>query len=217
MSSIKLDLFRRDFTVNTLAIQLDPDKFGTLIDFFGAQKDLKEKTIRVLHNLSFVEDPTRVFRAIRFEQKMDFFKRLSGRRVFSELRQILEEENPTSAIIRLHDYDLLHVIHPSITLTKELVALFNAVKKVLSWHDLLFLEESYMKWTVYFLALIRHCDKETIFIKERFEADRCLHWMERHLPLSNSTLYHQLTGFRIELALYMMAATKSEKVKKNGT
>ena len=66
MSSIKLDLFRRDFTVNTLAIQLNPDKFGILIDFFLAQKDIKEKSIRVLHNLSFVEDPTRVFRAIRF-------------------------------------------------------------------------------------------------------------------------------------------------------
>lgn len=249
MSSIKLDLFRRDFTVNTLSIQLNPDKFGTLIDFFGAQKDLKEKTIRVLHNLSFVEDPTRVFRAIRFEQrfgftigkltsslianavKMDFFRRLSGRRVFSELRQILEEENPTPAIIRLHEYDLLHVIHPSITFTKELVGLFNLVKKVLSWHDLLFLEEFYMKWTVYFIALIRHCDKETtheicrrielaprcldIFIKERFEADRCLYWMERNLPLSNSTLYHQLKGFRVELALYMMAVTKSENVKKS--
>lgn len=249
MSSIKLDLFRRDFTVNTLSIQLNPDKFGTLIDFFGAQKDLKEKTIRVLHNLSFVEDPTRVFRAIRFEQrfgftigkltsslianavKMDFFRRLSGRRVFSELRQILEEENPTPAIIRLHEYDLLHVIHPSITFTKELVDLFNLVKKVLSWHDLLFLEEFYMKWTVYFIALIRHCDKETtheicrrielapryldIFIKERFEADRCLYWMERNLPLSNSTLYHQLKGFRVELALYMMAVTKSENVKKS--
>lgn len=249
MSSIKLDLFRRDFTVNTLAIQLDPDKFGTLIDFFGAQKDLKEKAIRVLHNLSFVEDPTRVFRAIKFEQrfgftigkltsglianavKMDFFRRLSGRRVFSELRQILEEENPTPAIIRLHEYDLLHVIHPSLTFTKELVNLFNSVKKVLSWHDLLFLEEFYMKWTVYFIALIRHCDRETtheicrrielapryldIFIKERLEADRCLHWMERNLPLSNSTLYHQLKGFRVELALYMMAATKSKNVKKS--
>jgi tRNA nucleotidyltransferase (CCA-adding enzyme) len=249
MSSIKLDLFRRDFTVNTLSIQLNPDKFGTLIDFFGAQKDLKGKAIRVLHNLSFVEDPTRVFRAIRFEQrfgftigkltsglianavKMDFFRRLSGRRVFSELRQILEEENPTPAIIRLHEYDLLHVIHPSMTFTKELVDLFNLVKKVLSWHDLLFLEEFYMKWTVYFIALIRLCDKETtheicrrielapryldIFIKERFEADRCLYWMERNLPLSNSTLYHQLKGFRVELALYMMAATKSENVKKS--
>jgi len=249
MSSIKLDLFRRDFTVNTLTIQINPDKFGTLIDFFGAQKDLKKKSIRVLHNLSFVEDPTRVFRAIRFEQrfgftigkltsglienavKMDFFRRLSGRRVFSELRQILEEENPTAAIIRMHEYNLLHVIHPSITLTKELVALFNSVKKVLSWHDLLFLEESYRRWAVYFLALIRHCDMETsriicrrielaprhrdIFIKDRFEADRCLNWMERNLPLSNSTLFHQLSGFKIELALYMMAVTKNENVKKS--
>ena len=72
MSSIKLDLFRRDFTVNTLAIQLNPAKFGVLIDFFAAQRDIKEKTIRVLHNLSFVEDPTRVFRAIRFEQRFGF-------------------------------------------------------------------------------------------------------------------------------------------------
>ena len=96
MSSIKLDLFRRDFTINTLSIQLNPDRFGVLIDFFSARKDLKEKVIRVLHNLSFVEDPTRVFRAIRFEQrfgfsigkltsglienavKLDFFKNLSG-------------------------------------------------------------------------------------------------------------------------------------------
>ena len=249
MSSIKLDLFRRDFTINTLSIQLNPNRFGLLIDFFAAQKDIKGKTIRVLHNLSFVEDPTRVFRAIRFEQrfgftigkltsglienavKMDFFKRLSPRRVFAELRQILEEQNPTDAIIRLNEYDLLNVIHPSIILTKELIALFNSVKKVLSWHDLLFLEEPYIKWAVYFLALTRHCDKNTIdeicmpielapryrniFCKERFEADRCLAWMERNQPVKNSTLYQRLSVFKIELILYMMAATKQEKVKRS--
>ena len=231
MSSIKLDLFRRDFTINTLSIQLNPNRFGLLIDFFAAQKDIKGKTIRVLHNLSFVEDPTRVFRAIRFEQrfgftigkltsglienavKMDFFKRLSPRRVFAELRQILEEQNPTAAIIRLNEYDLLNVIHPSIMLSKELIALFNSVKKVLSWHDLLFLEEPYIKWAVYFLALTRHCDKNTIdeicmpielapryrniFCKERFEADRCLAWMERNQPVKNSTLYQRLSVFKI--------------------
>ena len=143
MSSIKLDLFRRDFTINTLSICLNSEKFGTLIDFFMAQKDIKEKSIRVLQNLSFVEDPTRVFRAIRFEQrfgfsigkltsgliqnavKMDFFKRLSGKRVFAELRQILEEENPTPALIRLDEYDLLRVVHPSIELNKDLISLFN--------------------------------------------------------------------------------------------
>jgi tRNA nucleotidyltransferase (CCA-adding enzyme) len=249
MSSIKLDLFRRDFTVNTLAIQLNPDRFGVLIDFFAAQKDIKEKTIRVLHNLSFVEDPTRVFRAIRFEQrfgfsigkltsglienavKMDFFRRLSGRRVFTELRQILGEETPTAAITRLDEYNLLKVIHPSITLTNDLISLFNSVKKVLSWHDLLFLEEPYMKWAVYFLALTRHCDKKTteeiciqaelaprfvtLFCKDRFEADRCLFWLERNLPAKNSLIYHQLSVFKIELILYMMAASRRKIVKQS--
>jgi tRNA nucleotidyltransferase (CCA-adding enzyme) len=249
MSSIKLDLFRRDFTVNTLAIQLSPDRFGILIDFFTAQKDIKEKTIRILHNLSFVEDPTRVFRAIRFEQrfgfsigkltsglienavKMDFFKRLSGRRVFAEFRQILEEENPTPAIIRLNDYNLLSVLHLSISLDNDLISLFHSVKKVLSWHDLLFLEESYMKWAVYFLALIRSGDKKMtneicihfelapryrrIFCVERFEADRCLFWLERKLPIKNSVLYNKLISFKTELLLYMMAATKKEIVKRS--
>jgi len=249
MSSIKLDLFRRDFTVNTLAIQLKPDKFGLLIDFFSAQKDIKEKSIRVLHNLSFVEDPTRVFRAIRFEQrfdfsigkltsglienavKMNFFKRLSGRRVFAELRQILEEKNPIDAIKRLNEYDLLSVVHPSIEFNNQMISMFNSVKKVLSWHDLLFLEEPYMRWAVYLLALTRHCDKKTadeicmrielapryktILCKERFEADRSMLWMEKSLPTKNSTIYKHLAVFRIELILYMMAATKHETVKRS--
>ncbi len=202
-----------------------------------------------MHNLSFVEDPTRVFRAIRFEQrfgfsigkltsglienavKMNFFKRLSGRRVFAEFRQILEEENPTPAIIRLNDYNLLSVLHLSITLDNDLIYLFDSVKKVLSWHDLLFLDESYMKWAVYFLALIRSADQKItneicmhfelapsyrkIFCVERFEADRCFFWLERNLPVKNSVLYNKLLGFKTELLLYMMAATKKEIVKRS--
>ena len=248
MSSIKLDLYRRDFTINCLAIGLNARRFGVLIDFFSAQKDIKEKVIRVLHNLSFVEDPTRVFRAIRFEQrfgftvgkltiglienavKMDFFKRLSGKRVFTELRQILEEENPTPTMVRLHEFDLLKVIHPSILLNKEMIRSFNTVRKVLAWYDLLFLEESYMRWTVYFLALIRHVEKSTtdkicrhfelpprhrkLFTVERFEAEACLTWLERSRKLKNSQLFNKLVGFRIELILYMMAVTRKESVKR---
>jgi len=248
-SSIKLDLYRRDFTINTLTIQLNPHKFGILIDFFSARKDIKEKIIRVLHNLSFVEDPTRVFRAIRFEQRfeftigkltaglitnaitMDFFRELSGKRVFSELRLILQEENPVAAIKRLDDFDLLKVIHPSIKFDKDFMAILNAVKKVLSWHDLLFLDESYKKWVVYFLVLIRNCkphisaeicrrfelppDDQKIFCIERFEAERCLYWLERNLPVSNSVLFRKLSGFKTELILYMMAVAKKETVKKS--
>src|SRR5208337_135257 len=110
--SLKLDLYRRDFTINTLAISLNRNTFGELVDFFGAQRDIKEKTIRVLHSLSFVEDPTRVFRAVRFERrfgfqigkftlnlikntiKMGFLTRIKGSRMWSELSLILSEENP---------------------------------------------------------------------------------------------------------------------------
>ena len=248
MSSIKLDLFRRDFTINTLAIQLNPNRFGILIDFFSAQKDIKEKVIRVLHNLSFVEDPTRVYRAIRFEQRfgftmgkltegliknvvqMDFFKQLSGRRVFTELKHILVEENPLPAIKRLNDYDLLAAIHTGLAPNKKIYSLFESVKKVLSWHDLLFVDDSYMKWIVYLSALASKCDQEavekiceklelaprfcSIFCKERFEADKRLLWLKKNVPLENSVLYRKMTGFRVEILLYMMAATNHEEVKK---
>lgn len=248
MSSLKLDLFRRDFTINTLAIDLNPGNFGTLIDFFIGLKDIKEKTIRVLHNLSFVEDPTRVFRAIRFEQrfdftigkltqgliknavKMEFFKRLSGRRVFNEIKSILEEETPAPAIIRMNDYNLLKVIHPSLILDKNLISLLDSAKKVIDWFDLLFLEESNMRWIVYLLILTRHTDKQIsdevckrlelppryrkIFCNDRFEADKCIYWLERNLPIANRILYRRLWEFRTELILYIMAASEQEKVKK---
>ena len=248
MSSIKLDLFRRDFTINTLAIQLNPGKFGTLIDFFSAMKDLKEKTIRLLHNLSLVEDPTRVFRALRFEQRfgftigkltaglidnaisMDFFKELSGRRVFTELRLIMEEENPVPAIIRLNDYNLLQVIHPEIKLDKLLIRKLNAVKEVVSWFDLLFLGESYKRWAVYFLVLISHdskvradqiCDRfelpprlRKMLIEERRQAERSINGIGRKRT-DNATLYRRLDGFKTELILYMMAVTKQRAAKKS--
>jgi tRNA nucleotidyltransferase (CCA-adding enzyme) len=249
MSSIKLDLYRRDFTINTLAIQLNANRFGNLIDFFSAQKDIKDKAVRVLHNLSFVEDPTRVFRAIRFEQRfgftigkltaslidnavrMDFFKRLSGRRVFAEIRQILEEENPAAAILRMRDFDLLKVIHDSINVDHNLIEMMNAVRNAITWHDLLFVEESYMRWAVYFMALIHRCDLHTsqeicekmelppryrkLLCEERLQALKCLAGMEYHPPENASALYRRLHGSRTELILYMMASTRNRSVKKS--
>jgi tRNA nucleotidyltransferase (CCA-adding enzyme) len=248
MSSIKLDLYRRDFTINTLAIQLHPDRFGLLIDFFNAQKDIKEKSIRVLHNLSFVEDPTRVFRAIRFEQRfgfvisrltagliqnavgMDFFRELSGRRMFNELQLILQEDNPAAAVARLNDFGLLKTVHPLLTCDPQVIALLKAVRQVVTWHDLLFLNESYMKWAVNFLALIQRCTRpqaqeicrrlelaprqEALCVTGRAKAVETLHWLVRHLPVDNSTLHHRLAGLRTELILFMMAASEHEKVKK---
>ncbi len=170
-SSLKQDLYRRDFTMNTLAVKLNPRHFGTLVDYFGAQKDIKERVIRVLHNLSFVEDPTRVLRAIRFEQRFGFkigkltlalmknavaintFRDMSLRRIFLELRLLLMEKEPVKAIERLEEFDLLNVISPEIKLTRELQALLQEMEGVLSWFHRLYLEEAYQPWKVYFLGL----------------------------------------------------------------
>lgn len=249
MSSIKLDLYRRDFTINTLAIRLDPDHFGTLIDFFSAQRDLKDKAIRIIHNLSFVEDPTRVFRAIKFEQrfgftigkltsgliknavKMDFFKRLGGLRVFSELKQILEEENPIPAIIRLFDYRLMGVIHPDLSLTKDLIRSLDSAKKVIAWHDLLYVDEFFERWIVYLLVMVRKYPRsvsdgiserlcfqpkyQKLFNRERFKAEGCLYWLEQNADANNSELYRHLSPFKTELILTMMAVTDNEDIKKS--
>lgn len=248
MSSIKLDLFRRDFTINTLAVHLNQDRFGTLIDFFGAQRDLKDKTIRTIHNLSFVEDPTRVFRAIKFANrydftigkltssliknavKIDFFKNLSGLRVFSELRQIFEEENPIPAIITLREYALEKVIHPELVLDKGTIQLMEAAKKALAWHDLLYIDESYVRWSVYFMVMTKKCSikvleeislrlkfspkQQKITLQQRLKADERLALLEKTLPLKNSMLYSILSIFGTEHILYMMASATKEKTKK---
>jgi tRNA nucleotidyltransferase (CCA-adding enzyme) len=178
-SSIKLDLYRRDFTVNTLALHLQPDHFGELIDFFGAQKDIKERVIRVLHNLSFVEDPTRIFRALRFEQRigfqiakhtqmlmenavrMELFGRLSGRRLFRELVLCLSEEKAFAIIKRLGDYGLLKFFHPQLKIDRTMETLFQRLEKVISWHNLLFTGERCERWLVAFLGLVdRLAEKE---------------------------------------------------------
>ncbi len=171
LSSIKMDLFRRDFTINTLAIELRPGAFGYLFDFFGGQRDLKEGAIGVLHNLSFVEDPARIFRAIRFEQRfgfqigkhtqnliknavsMGFLERLSGARLFSELELILREENPLPILERMAEFDLLKFLHPRLAYNSQTKALLARIYEVISWFDLLFLEGSYLKWMVYLFGL----------------------------------------------------------------
>ncbi len=172
LSSIKKDLYRRDFTINTLAIRLSEGEFGQLLDFFGGRRDIKERMIRVLHDLSFVEDPTRVFRAIRFEQRFDFkisrhtkrlietavamdlFHRLSGPRLYGELWLIFEEADPAKTVERLGDLDLLRFIHPRLEVSAEKLRLLVRVKEALAWYALLFLEPPVRAPMVYMTALL---------------------------------------------------------------
>jgi tRNA nucleotidyltransferase (CCA-adding enzyme) len=177
-SSLKRDLQRRDFTINTLAIRINKKEFGMLFDFFGGQRDLKDKTIRVLHNLSFVEDPTRAFRAIRFSERFGFkltkhsenliklavrmsiFDKLAGTRLYDELALIFNETDPIKSIRRLGSYDLLKVIHPRLSFTPELEAVMQSMHDTISWFDLLFLEEKRDKGLLYIMALLSGLGKD---------------------------------------------------------
>ncbi|HTF99267.1 MAG TPA: hypothetical protein VK654_01615, partial [Nitrospirota bacterium] len=171
LSSIKKDLYRRDFTINTLAVRLNSRRYGELIDFFGGLRDIKDKAIRVLHSLSFVEDPTRVLRAIRFEQRFNFrlskhtmnliknavnmklFNRLSGERMYAELVLMFSEVEPLRVLRRMRELDLLKFIHAGLKGSVELEKLFSHVDETLAWFRLLYLDIAIEKWFVYFLAL----------------------------------------------------------------
>lgn len=178
--SLKMDLYRRDFTINTLAVALNPKEFGQLIDFFGGQKDIKDKAVRVLHNLSFVEDPTRILRAIRFEQrfgfkvgkqtaglmrnavKMGLLSKLGGHRLFHELQQILMEEDPLPAIRRMGEFEVLAAFHPSLRYDARMQVLLAQVKEVISWYELSFLDEPLESWWVYFLVLFSRLSRKDL-------------------------------------------------------
>ncbi len=188
LSSIKLDLYRRDFTINAMAVHLNPDTFGTLVDFFNCQNDLKDRKIRILHNLSFVEDPTRIFRAIRFEQrmgftigkhtekqiknavKMDLFDRFFGHRFFGEVRIILSEENPLPALRRMADFGILKFLYKGLRMDQRLERILEETNHALAWHKLLYLDEPCRQWLVYLLALMSQVPaKEVLNFCEKFE------------------------------------------------
>ena len=171
-SSIKKDLYRRDFTINALAVRLNGKGFGDVLDFYGGQRDLNDKVIRVLHGLSFVEDPTRVFRAIRFETrfgfrlgkdttaliagavKMNLFHRLSGHRLLEELKLLCSEREPRQAIKRLADMGLLRFIHPKLSWSDRLEKLLSAIDEAIDWYRLLYLDRKMSVWLVYMMGFL---------------------------------------------------------------
>ena len=253
LSSIKRDLYRRDFTINTLAIRLNEAQFGILMDFFGALQDTKENTIRVLHSLSFVEDPTRIFRAIRFEQrlnfqldkhtqnlirnavKMGFLEKLSGGRIFAELLLILKEDDPASILKRLGEYGLLRIINPNLVFTQDRAILFERIRNILSWYRLLYLEDRYDGWFVYFLGLLDGLsDKkvEAIFHRLALRGKNRMRILEarkngrralmafhekggRKRRPKPSEVYDILAPLSTEAKLFMMAKTEDEEIKRD--
>jgi tRNA nucleotidyltransferase (CCA-adding enzyme) len=169
--SLRADLFRRDFTINALAISLMPDDFGRLIDYFGGMRDIQNRTIRILHGLSFVDDPTRMLRAMRFASRLNFqlsegtrqmlikaveknmLKRVSGKRIQTELVHILRNPRPINTLQLLDKYGLLRNIHRKIKFDRFTLELLQSLGETISWFRLTFPDEPFQVYLVYYMAL----------------------------------------------------------------
>ncbi|MCB9438131.1 MAG: CBS domain-containing protein [Anaerolineales bacterium] len=188
-SSIKQDLHRRDFTINSMAIRLAPEPMGTLIDYYNGERDLNQKTIRVLHSLSFVDDPTRMVRAVRFEQRLDFtidprtenlmrealplLNRVTGDRIRHELRLILYERDPLRALRRLENLGILAEIVPDVQIDDWFVGAYRAfisAKQQPPWP----LSENFDSWQIGTLALLtrRHTPEQIEALASRLLLSR---------------------------------------------
>lgn len=212
-SLIIQDLSRRDFTINTLIVSLNPSTFGKIYDHFGGLLDLKSKTIKVLHTLSFMEDPTRALRALRLCEKLKFklssvteklirtainqgaFENLSGARLWEEFSYILELPEPYSAMEKLENMGLLKVISPSIKLNRKTEALFESIKEIKSWAKIEKLNQKY--FNILYLGALSINLKEEEILKLSYRLN--LNDKEREI-LVNLKKVSRLINFKLKKA-----------------
>jgi len=189
-SSLHQDLYRRDFTINAMAVSLNRENFGEIVDYFNGREDLERGLVRVLHNLSFVEDPTRLLRGVRLEKRYDFnfetqtfslvkdavqnkmLERASIERIWEELKHILNEPKPGKALGRLEEIGLWDYLFPGV-LYRQVRDVVDELPRFLrlinSWN----LVEEPEQWLVYLLALLHRSGQETaVAICQRYHLSR---------------------------------------------
>ena len=228
--SIEDDLRRRDFSINALALRLDSDHFGELRDDHGGLDDLQNKIVRVLHPRSFVDDPTRMYRAVRYEgrygfriandtlalipEARPFVERLSAQRIRHELDLILEEREAVAMLKRLDELDLLSIIHPVLSdFQKSHLAITPLEDPVLQNRN--------SRWLLWLMHLT---DQEIEFLNERlhFTAEllKMLHsaaLLETNLPelkgRKPSRIVELLEGYSSKAIEVFSIALKDEEIK----
>ncbi|MDP3804791.1 MAG: hypothetical protein Q8Q87_04495 [Candidatus Omnitrophota bacterium] len=171
-SCLKDDLARRDFTINAMAISINQNSFGQLIDFYGGEQDLHYGRIKVMHDKSFIDDPTRMFRAIRFETRLGFYldgrtlrllkkaarngmpAKVSRERIRNELILVFKEKNKVKPLKRLAELDVLRFVHPELKFGKGLTALLISIEENLRRRKFSgFSNIAVDEWLIYLMAL----------------------------------------------------------------
>ncbi len=181
-SSIKLDLYRRDFTINALAVKLH-DKFGDLLDFFGGLNDIKNKKIRVLHMLSFIDDPTRMYRAVRFAARLGFeigeqterliksavelgvVHRVEKVRIFNEIVHILNNENVVESFKMLKKYNLIRALNERLIIDNRILDYLKKTEDIVKSYSIFCKNRKFKRERVFLIVLEYLFRKSASFIE----------------------------------------------------
>ena len=185
---IEGDLIRRDFTINAMAADLDPEHFGDIIDLFKGREDLEKGNIRILHDNSFKDDATRIWRAVRYEQRLDFniephtrdrlkqdlayLDTISGDRIRHELELCLEESSPDKVLLRANKLGLLSRICPSLEVAEWTARKIARARGILQPYSPP--EEIYLAFLIYHLTP-QELDDLIIYLKFSRQLSRILH------------------------------------------
>lgn len=170
--TIKDDLGRRDFSVNAMALDISRHNFGALVDFFAGTDDIKKKLIRALHTASFIDDPTRILRAIRFEQRFNFriepgtlrlirealdlrmLEKVHNHRLRDELILILKEPQAIKCVKRINTLCAFRFIHSAIAVDRKTISSLEKIKLIHLWFEENFSHRRKIELWVLYLAVL---------------------------------------------------------------
>ena len=240
--SLADDLFRRDFTINAMGLCINRNQFGVLLDEFDGLRDLRQKKIRVLHKDSFSDDPTRVLRAVRFEQrfrfsiepttlgllktavKKNFYKTASAGRYFAEFKKILDEEKPMPALKRLKALKAYGFLGEEEA--ADIPFLEDISQKIARLKRRKECAENYQWWFIYFLSIVaQNSEKfhkklleESSFTKEQKKDILSLSQWKSILAelsdeqLSRSCVYKRLKEFSFDFVMFLRIVASSKDI-----
>ncbi|MCE5299973.1 MAG: CBS domain-containing protein [Spirochaetia bacterium] len=236
---VRYDLYRRDFTINAMAIRINKKGFGSFIDYFNGRRDLGHGIIRTLYNMSFIDDPTRILRAVRFETrygftieentlrfiketlKHDIFENLPGERLKEELFMIFNEPKPFKAIRRLGELGVLDRISGGITVNCNTEALFEKIGR----EEAMIKDYGADRNLLYFMAMLGNVpaykaraaaeklklsNEGKIAVSQAGELQALTGRVSRSVAAGRSRIYFFLKKYGTEALIYMMLALKDK-------
>jgi len=236
-ATIREDLYRRDFTINTLAVELTEGRFGMLIDYFNGLKDIKDRMIRILHQLSFIEDPIRILRALRFAGRLGFrlgkpterLLKLSvdenmlefapTGRINLELTYTFNEEKVLDILSLMDRYKVLHSLIPEFFMDEKREEILSRLRDTIISFEM-FLDVKVDRTSNYLMALLYHLPFDLSYkFLEKYHFSKAVRFFQEYyevkdllkkIPEKNSQLYKKIKFIRKDILVYVCASSPVE-------